>query len=994
MDRCLSGPLRTSVIFAIAVVTSVASDVAAATLSFDDDCGNGDWLTSCGGKTNWSPDALPTAADDATVGATFAVTLAAPGPVVSVRSVDIAGGLTIDGRDLALQAASSIHNLDLSLSAVTSALASGSGGGTALRLSGQSVLRESSTLRGGPSLATFRNNEELGIVGSTVLESVILLNASLLTQKASVTLLPGSIARNQGTWSLDAEGADVSRAQSSEANTARFENTGSLRNESGDNSVDVSFFSDTGSVAVDADRLAFVNNASFGSAIAINTGAQLVLNAGEGVTHTFRNHVTVGGRGQLSVSASGGHQVIDGELINVLDGTTGGVSLESIDLELAAAATLINRGLLRWGTGAIAGGRVSGAGSITNDAMGLLRLDAVSASLGVPLTNLGQVGQDGMFTLADTTFPEQVAISNERSGLWRLEHAAIASLGSGHFRNRGTIVAPVNSGTSTVDPPLDLADSGTLAVESDAVVVLRGGGEWTATHPITVNGYATLQGGAGQDARVYSVAGSASFGGTGEVIVDAGATLRVLDDLSNATTVRLSGGVLSGPGRVVSSARLQLDDGSLGTLAGGGVQVSNVGFAFVAGDVEVRGASRLENLGSDLDEGRGWIVGPTAKLSLGAASRLHNAGALALVGSNVIDGEGILSNTGTLTRGLSDVEASVGTTTIASTFSSSGTVHVLDGTLNFTGSLSDLVAGRLERGTWLVDDGADLTSFDEVTTIGADARVVIPSNNLGSLFDRLQRVEGSLTVGDNLRATSLEISERGRFATRGAISGGIRQVGISLDGGALTNHGVVAPGGDAFAVVTVGGVLDQQADGVLRVDVSAGGSDRLVVSGAASLAGRLEVVLSPGFVPDASDEFTVLTADRVDGQFANAVGRAVVVGEAGSFAVRYTADSVELFGFEAGPLPSATPTRVATIVPTPTATARATEICGGDCDLDRAVTVDEILKGVNIALGTVPLSACSPFDRSADGKVTVDEIVSAVNSALVGCPSTLRLRRW
>jgi hypothetical protein len=60
--------------------------------------------------------------------------------------------------------------------------------------------------------------------------------------------------------------------------------------------------------------------------------------------------------------------------------------------------------------------------------------------------------------------------------------------------------------------------------------------------------------------------------------------------------------------------------------------------------------------------------------------------------------------------------------------------------------------------------------------------------------------------------------------------------------------------------------------------------------------------------------------------------------------------------------------------------------CTGDCDEDGNVTVDEILVGVNIALGQRFVGDCPPFDSSGDGGVTVDEIVRAVNNALAGCP--------
>lgn len=63
------------------------------------------------------------------------------------------------------------------------------------------------------------------------------------------------------------------------------------------------------------------------------------------------------------------------------------------------------------------------------------------------------------------------------------------------------------------------------------------------------------------------------------------------------------------------------------------------------------------------------------------------------------------------------------------------------------------------------------------------------------------------------------------------------------------------------------------------------------------------------------------------------------------------------------------------------------QICEGDCANDGSVTVDEIVTGVNVALGGAPLSQCNPFDRDASGGVTVDELVVAINNALGGCPA-------
>jgi hypothetical protein len=54
----------------------------------------------------------------------------------------------------------------------------------------------------------------------------------------------------------------------------------------------------------------------------------------------------------------------------------------------------------------------------------------------------------------------------------------------------------------------------------------------------------------------------------------------------------------------------------------------------------------------------------------------------------------------------------------------------------------------------------------------------------------------------------------------------------------------------------------------------------------------------------------------------------------------------------------------------------------GDCNRNGVVVIDEIIRGVNIALGSAPVSECTPFDRVPDGQVTVDELVRGVSNAL------------
>jgi len=59
----------------------------------------------------------------------------------------------------------------------------------------------------------------------------------------------------------------------------------------------------------------------------------------------------------------------------------------------------------------------------------------------------------------------------------------------------------------------------------------------------------------------------------------------------------------------------------------------------------------------------------------------------------------------------------------------------------------------------------------------------------------------------------------------------------------------------------------------------------------------------------------------------------------------------------------------------------------GDCDLSGDVTVDEVITGVNIALGTNAVSTCPEADRDGDLSVSVDEVITGVTAALVGVPA-------
>lgn len=70
------------------------------------------------------------------------------------------------------------------------------------------------------------------------------------------------------------------------------------------------------------------------------------------------------------------------------------------------------------------------------------------------------------------------------------------------------------------------------------------------------------------------------------------------------------------------------------------------------------------------------------------------------------------------------------------------------------------------------------------------------------------------------------------------------------------------------------------------------------------------------------------------------------------------------------------------------ASVRPAYACPGDCNGDGRVSINELILGVNIALGNAPLAQCPAFDGNASGSVEINELVRGVNAALGGCPDT------
>lgn len=83
---------------------------------------------------------------------------------------------------------------------------------------------------------------------------------------------------------------------------------------------------------------------------------------------------------------------------------------------------------------------------------------------------------------------------------------------------------------------------------------------------------------------------------------------------------------------------------------------------------------------------------------------------------------------------------------------------------------------------------------------------------------------------------------------------------------------------------------------------------------------------------------------------------------------------------------TATPTNP---VSTPTVTPTPRISCVGDCKNRGAVTIDDILTMVNVALDQAGVQTCPNGDVDHNAAITIDEILTAINNALNGCPPQL-----
>ena len=469
-------------------------------------------------------------------------------------------------------------------------------------------------------------------------------------------------------------------------------------------------------------------------------------------------------------------------------------------------------GHFRW-----TGGTITGETDIDAGARMLITGDGTkSVKYGSPIINGGTAVWSGAGNI-------------DLGGIWNNQagatfdvrnHARLFNLGNGAFNNAGTVLKSADSEASQIQ--VNFINTGTAESEVGSLELLRG-----ASQPGT-DGEANaliIDAGASVDLLDFTLDGTTALG-DGVLRLAGGGTTRVLNQVS-ASNVELADGVLD-----ISAGDLSVD-GSFtwvrGFINGADPHAITVG---TGATLNLVGPDNRVMSGNLINDGTAYWTG-TGTITISAGSALTNApGGLFEANANAaFMSGGSFRNEGAFRRE-SDV---LQTSRLEVTFTNTGSVEVVNGTLSLAKAFTNAGEVVVEAGATLADD---------------------------------------LAYAQGPGVTDL------RGGTLSAQSGVTVQAGGTLRGFGLVqsdvlNAGSASPGeSDAAGILTITGAYTQTAEGVLAIKLSGpaeGEFDQLQVAGQATLdetGATLTVSLFDGYAPAPGQDFPVLSWAGLTGAFA------------------------------------------------------------------------------------------------------------------------------
>ncbi len=659
-----------------------------------------------------------------------------------------------------------------------------------------------------------------------------------------------------------------------------------------------------------AEYLVTAGAVSFNGALNVSTltlsGGTLDLGASSaaGATSYTQSGGTLAGSGDLMVAGmmswSGGTAQGDGTLYANGGIAVSGSAVKTLnrDLEHAGVGTWSGTGPLWIGNGATLVNQPGAVFEILNDAT----LDWSIQPRGT-FDNRGTLRK----TSAAGTTPVNIRLLNRGS----VEIAAgtlslnFGGTHSGSFGGGGRLA--FGGDTHVVEAAASIAVRDMLfqggASDIHGAYNLSGGGTSVAGGSHTIHADAAL----GSIGAALTISGGAIDFSSGEEVnvpayTQTGGTLRGSDAVRVAGAVNWTGGTIDGSGTLFADGGLLL----------GGIVVKTLNR-----DLEHRGAGTWSGLGQF------WIGnGATLVNHPGAVFEIQNDATL----DWSIQPRGTFDNRGTLRK-----SGGVGVTPVNVTFSNAGVVEVDSGTLRLNFDFPNFVANTLSGGTYILSgafqfQGANIVTNAATIVLDGSASAILSQTGGNGLANfAANAAAGSLTLtnGRNLAAPgavsnagALTIDSGCTLTTGGVFvqTGGTTTLNNStldpagladIQGGllsgsgnvlaAVSNAGSIAPGLSP-GVLTIAGDYSQAPNGRLLIEVAGivpgAQFDVLEVSGAASLAGALDIAVADLSQPQPPEVYQFLNSATRSGAFSEV--NAPCLNGGNRVLVAYRADGAEL----------------------------------------------------------------------------------------------------
>ncbi len=538
---------------------------------------------------------------------------------------------------------------------------------------------------------------------------------------------------------------------------------------------------------------------------------------------------------------------------------TGGGTVLTIDPSTSGA---INTGLLRANGGTLE--LLDGTYDNTNGTIEARDGDVVELN-GATVFNgtLQTTAPTGVIRGTGTTTLDGVM----NTGAYEIDNGRITNL-VGTITNSGTILVDSTTGGVFTDLRLQgdvtLTGGGTLTLSTTAVharVRAQAPTDRLTNVDNTIQGTGNLGSNSMALTNQGTIVATATGGGT-VLTINPSASGAMNSGLlqANGGTLRLQGGTYTNTGSTIEALAGSVVELNAATVVNGTLQTTGTGV--------IRHQPGASNVTLNGVTNAGAFVVPDGEL-VDLIGTITNSGTI-LVDSTTtgrftdlrLQGDVTLTGGGTLTLSTTAVHARVRAQAATDRLTN------VDNTIQGTGNLGNNSMALTNQGTIVA------------TATGGGTVLTIDPSTSGAIHTGILRAD----VGSTLAFTDATSQTAGSLLCNGGpiqfpsvdLQGGILTgidpaVGSCLNGDVTNSGGVVSVGSSAGKATITGNYI-QTAGGTLNMEL--GGltpgtqHDQLVVTGTATLGGTLIVRLLPGYVPSATNMFSILTYGSVVGDFA------------------------------------------------------------------------------------------------------------------------------